>query len=77
MIFLIFYRAQVNELWSRGDRVTCGVISEDTRVSYICLYEPPAKPHSTDDTKLKVTQNGIKYYTVGHEIKSLYSHMLF
>ncbi|WAR01740.1 IML1-like protein [Mya arenaria] len=25
-------RAQVNELWCRGERVTCGVISEDTRV---------------------------------------------
>ena len=26
-------RAQVNEIWSRGEQVSCGVISEDTRVS--------------------------------------------
>ena len=47
----------MNELWSRGDRVTCGVISEDTRVSPICQYEPPANPHSTDNSKLDVTLN--------------------
>ena len=57
MVCFIFYRAQVNELWSRGDRVTCGVISEDTRVSFICQYEPPANPHSTDNSKLEVTLN--------------------
>ncbi|XP_052798952.1 GATOR complex protein Iml1-like isoform X2 [Mya arenaria] len=27
-------RAQVNELWCRGERVTCGVISEDTRIVF-------------------------------------------
>ena len=37
--------------------MTCGVISEDTRVSYICQYEPPANPHSTDNSKLEVTLN--------------------
>ncbi|XP_041349030.1 GATOR complex protein Iml1-like isoform X2 [Gigantopelta aegis] len=27
-------RAQVNEMWSKGDRVTCGVIWDDTRVVF-------------------------------------------
>ncbi|XP_060555482.1 GATOR1 complex protein DEPDC5-like, partial [Ruditapes philippinarum] len=27
-------RAQVNELWCRGEKVTCGVISDDTRIVY-------------------------------------------
>ncbi|PVD31681.1 hypothetical protein C0Q70_07099 [Pomacea canaliculata] len=27
-------RCQVNEMWSKGDKVTCGVITEDTRVVY-------------------------------------------
>lgn len=27
-----FFRAQVNEMWSKGERVTCGVITDDTRV---------------------------------------------
>ena len=47
----------MNELWSRGDRVTCGVISEDTRVSCICQYEPPANSQSTGDSELEVTLN--------------------
>ncbi len=25
-------RTQVNELWSKGEKVTCGVVTEDTRV---------------------------------------------
>ena len=47
----------MNELWSRGDRVTCGVISEDTRVSCICQSEPPANSQSTGDIELTVTLN--------------------
>ncbi|XP_060075901.1 GATOR complex protein Iml1-like isoform X2 [Ylistrum balloti] len=27
-------RAQVNELWAKGDRVTCGMITEDTRIVF-------------------------------------------
>ncbi|XP_069135041.1 LOW QUALITY PROTEIN: GATOR complex protein Iml1-like [Argopecten irradians] len=27
-------RAQVNELWAKGDRVTCGMITDDTRIVY-------------------------------------------
>ncbi|KAK3094846.1 hypothetical protein FSP39_006992 [Pinctada imbricata] len=27
-------RAQVNEMWSRGERVTCGVITDDTRIVF-------------------------------------------
>ncbi len=26
-------RTQVNELWSKGEKVTCGVVTEDTRVN--------------------------------------------
>ncbi|XP_013383589.1 GATOR complex protein DEPDC5 [Lingula anatina] len=27
-------RAQVNELWAKGDKMTCGYVSEDTRIVY-------------------------------------------
>ncbi|XP_064612475.1 LOW QUALITY PROTEIN: GATOR1 complex protein DEPDC5-like [Liolophura sinensis] len=27
-------RAQVNELWAKGEKVTCGVVSEDTRIVF-------------------------------------------
>ena len=29
------YRTQVYELWSKGDKVTCGYVTEDTRVGDI------------------------------------------
>lgn len=35
ILYLFCCRAQVNELWAKGEKVTCGVVSEDTRVS--CL----------------------------------------
>ena len=31
-------RAQVNELWRQGQKVSCGVISEDTKVLWLSLY---------------------------------------
>ena len=27
-------KATVNELWSRGEKVTCGVVTKDTRVQW-------------------------------------------
>ena len=34
-IFLVecFCRVHVDELWAKGERVTCGVIADETRVS--------------------------------------------
>lgn len=31
---MITFRCQVEEMWSKGDRVTCGVIDEDTRLVF-------------------------------------------
>lgn len=30
------FRAQASELWVKGEKVTCGYISEDTRVNKAC-----------------------------------------
>jgi len=34
-MFTLHCRVQVYELWAKGERVTCGMITEDTRVYII------------------------------------------
>lgn len=33
------FRAQASELWVKGEKVTCGYISEDTRVSGLIIHD--------------------------------------